>query len=218
MKKPYLFINMTLLSLALFACGDSKESFDKLITGAIMPEESTIVATSKADTPAFKTLEWTDLMPAEDLQALLNPPEYLDEVEDGSADDQISNQLKINTSKADPDDLYQQALVSKKVKTEMDGEKIRLAGFIVPLDFNDQQKLTEFFLVPYFGACIHVPPPPPNQIIYISYPQGIERPGLPDPFWVSGVLKTTLVENEMATSAYSMEVEQVERYREEWLY
>ena len=52
-----------------------------------------------------------------------------------------------------------------------------------------QGRVTEFFLVPYPGACIHVPPPPPNQIVLVRYPQGLKLTDIYTPLWVSGTLK-----------------------------
>ena len=75
--------------------------------------------------------------------------------------------------------------------------------------------ITEFFIVPFFGACIHVPPPPPNQIIYVKYPQGFKLEELYYPFWLSGMLKTSLVENDMATAAYAMDVKYLGLYSED---
>jgi hypothetical protein len=162
---------------------------------------------------AFKTVEWTDLMPEEDLNALSNPPEYINEVEDGSFEDQINDQFQ-NTINTIAEDRYQQALVSTSVVSELNGESIRIPGFIVPLEFNDDQTITQFFLVPYFGACIHMPPPPPNQMIFVNYPKGLKLNALYDPFWISGVLKTSLQENDMATSAYAMDMQTFESYQE----
>jgi len=162
---------------------------------------------------AFKTIEWTDLMPKEDLEILLNPPSYINDIEDGSFEDQISSQVA-NALAAASDDPYQQALSSTRIVQEMDGQAIRIPGFIVPLEFDDEQTITQFFLVPFFGACIHVPPPPPNQIIFVNYPKGLKIEALYDPFWISGVVKTSLVENEMATAAYSMQMESFELYSE----
>lgn len=161
----------------------------------------------------FKTVEWTDLMPKEDLDALLNPPSYVTEVEDGSVEDQISSQIQ-NSIAAAKDDRYQQALSSTKIIEEMNGKAIRIPGFIVPLEFDDEQTITQFFLVPFFGACIHVPPPPPNQIIFVNAPQGLKINALYDPIWISGVLKTTLIENDLATSAYSLQMQSFEFYDE----
>jgi hypothetical protein len=162
----------------------------------------------------FITIEWPDLMPKQDLDALLNPPEYLEDIVDGSFEDQISSQISSSIA-ASKDDPYQQALVSTNIRPEMNGQAIRIPGFIVPLEFSDDQVITEFFVVPFFGACIHVPPPPPNQIIHVKYPKGFSLKALYNPFWLSGVLKTTLLENEIATSVYAMEVLLIEDYTEE---
>jgi hypothetical protein len=50
----------------------------------------------------------------------------------------------------------------------LDGQNIRLPGYIVPLEVSEEGRTTEFLLVPYFGACIHVPPPPSNQIVHVK--------------------------------------------------
>lgn len=170
----------------------------------------------------YETVEWTDLMPKEDLDALLNPPEYLDDIEDGSEEDMLGSELnsgkneeRKQTMSATPEEeRYQQALVSKEIRPEFDGRHIRIPGFIVPLEFDDQQTITTFFLVPFFGACIHQPPPPPNQIIYAEYEPGFKLDALYDPFWVYGTVSTTLIENDLATAAYSMTVADFEPYTE----
>ena len=141
----------------------------------------------------------------------MNPPDYIDEIEDGSIEDQISSEVK-NTIAAASDDRYQQALVSTRVKNALDNRVVRIPGFIVPLEFSDDQNVTQFFLVPYFGACLHVPPPPPNQIILVNYPQGLQLGALYDPFWITGKLSTTITENEVATSAYSIQMDDYQPY------
>jgi hypothetical protein len=161
----------------------------------------------------FSTIEWTDLIPAKILQILENPPQYVTDMEDGSAQDQISSQIS-NSIAAASDDPYQQALVSTEVRAEMDGARVRLPGFIVPVEFDEEQIITQFFLVPYFGACLHMPPPPPNQIVLVDYPQGIELQELYTPFWISGEISTTVIENDMATSAYSMKMHGYKLYEE----
>lgn len=161
----------------------------------------------------YELVEWVDLMPDDDLEALMNPPEYLDEIEDGSMEDQISSQL-LGALENSADDRYQQALTSAKVKPEYDQRPIRLPGFIVPVEMNEQQLVTEFFLVPFFGACIHYPPPPPNQIIYVTSPQGVAQQNLYDAYWVEGILTTTLTENDVAVSAYAMTADNIELYEE----
>lgn len=161
----------------------------------------------------YESIDWVDLMPDDDLEALMNPPEYLDEIEDGSMEDQISSQL-LGALENSADDRYQQALTSAKVKPEYDQRPIRLPGFIVPVEMNEQQLVTEFFLVPFFGACIHYPPPPPNQIIYVTSKEGVAQQNLYDPYWVEGTLTTIITENEVAVSAYSMAADNIELYEE----
>ena len=167
---------------------------------------------NKLKTSTFETIDWDDLMPEEDLNALMNPPNYLDQIEDSTFENQTIDQIQSQITSS-IDDRYQQALVSKNIIKAMDGRAIRIPGFVVPLEF-DEETITEFFLVPYFGACIHSPPPPPNQIIYVHAPNGLELNTLYDPFWISGKLSTKLVENYMATAAYSMQMQSYEDYTE----
>lgn len=169
-------------------------------------------AQSKADA-RYTTIEWTDLMPADDLEALMNPPEELQNIEDGSEADQISSQIQAAIAQAS-DSRYQQALSSTRIRPEYNNKAIRIPGFIVPLSFGENNSITEFFIVPFFGACIHVPPPPPNQIIFGKYPPGFKLDALYDPFWVEGTLSTELVENDMATAAYTIKIDQISDYTE----
>jgi hypothetical protein len=150
-------------------------------------------------------------MPPEVLAILLNPPEYIAEIEDGSAEDQISSQIKSSVDQSE-EDAYQQALVSTDVNEDLDGAMIRIPGFVVPLEFDEEQTISQFFLVPYFGACLHMPPPPPNQIILVNAPKGIQMSALYDPFWIEGQLSTSFQENDMATSAYAMQLQRIEPY------
>ncbi len=193
--------------IALLSCDSTNNSNQNTTDSSASNRTNTLPKS------AFEIMEWTDLLPKDDLDALNNPPSYIDDIEDGSPEDQISGQIQ-NAITAASDDRYQQALSSKTVITELDGKAVRIAGFIVPLEFNDQQIVTEFFLVPYFGACIHVPPPPPNQIIFVQAPEGINVEALYDPFWISGILSTSITENDIATSAYSIKMHHYEPYTE----
>jgi len=72
---------------------------------------------------------------------------------------------------------------------QLDGKQVRIPGYLLPLEF-EGKLVTEFLLVPYVGACIHTPPPPPNQIVHVISEQGFETEGgLYTPVWVSGVMK-----------------------------
>ena len=167
----------------------------------------------QATDTVYRSIEWTDLMPQDDLEALLNPPDYLDDIEDGSEEDQLRGQFQLPASKAG-DDRYQQALQSTRIMSEFDQQKIRIPGYIVPLEFAKDQRVIRFFLVPYFGACIHVPPPPPNQIIYGIYDKGVKVNYLHEAFWLTGTLTTALIQNDVATSAYTLDVTDIAPYDE----
>lgn len=160
----------------------------------------------------YQEIEWVDLLPKEDLEALQNPPAELANIEDGSIADQIATSIG-QAMKPQQDTPYYRALVSTKIRPEYNKKKIKIAAFIVPLEFDDNQVVTEFFLVPYFGACIHIPPPPPNQIILAKSKKGIKLETIYDPFWLTGTMSTEIVEHEIATAAYQMDIDGVSEYQ-----
>ncbi|MCA0935241.1 DUF3299 domain-containing protein [Vibrio alginolyticus] len=97
------------------------------------------------------------------------------------------------------------------VRTELNGSLVKIPGFVIPLE-GDANTVTEFLLVPYFGACIHVPPPPPNQIIYVKFPEGAPVQELWDVVYVVGKLKTEVISHELAQTAYMIEGTKLETY------
>lgn len=162
----------------------------------------------------YPEVEWVALMPQEDLDALMNPPAYLDEVIDGSLEDVIDSAInnEISDAQNEAEDRYQQALISTQVVASMNGANIRIPGFVVPISFNENQAMTEFFLVPFFGACIHLPPPPPNQIILVNAPEGVALDDIYEPIWIAGTLNTHLTQHELATATYRMTIDHWEIY------
>lgn len=94
------------------------------------------------------------------------------------------------------------------VVTALDGKRVNIGGYIVPLDF-DATQVKEFLLVPFVGACIHVPPPPANQIIYVKSAKGFDIKGTFDPVYVTGKLTTTVAFTGLAEAGYSLEAEQI---------
>jgi hypothetical protein len=170
-----------------------------------------LAAQNEDEEQQFETIVWPDLIPEDVLEILMNPPAYISETEDGSIEDQIDSNIK-NAIATASDDPYQQALISTEVRPEMNGLMIRLPGFVVPLEFNEDQVITQFFLVPYFGACLHMPPPPPNQIVLVDAPRGLTVEELSTPLWISGKLSTQVTENDMAMSTYSLQMMDYERY------
>ena len=69
-------------------------------------------------------------------------------------------------------------------------------------------------LVPFFGACIHVPPPPPNQIIYVKFDEGAPVTKLWDVVYVTGELTTESQDTDLATTGYLLSAKKVDEYRE----
>jgi len=106
---------------------------------------------------------------------------------------------------------YQEAVRSAPVVRELNGRKIRLPGFVVPLDFEGVE-ISEFLLVPYFGACIHVPPPPSNQIVYVKTVASYPLQGLFDPVWVTGEIRTDAYPNDLGDAGYTLQATIIEPY------
>ena len=92
---------------------------------------------------------------------------------------------------------------------ELNGKSVRLGGYVVPLDF-EATNVKEFLLVPFVGACIHVPPPPANQIVYVKVDQGFEVSDTFTPVTVTGTIKTDLAITGLADAGYTMEATSVE--------
>lgn len=98
-------------------------------------------------------------------------------------------------------------------RSELAGQKVRLPGYVVPLEQADG-KLSEFLLVPYFGACIHSPPPPANQIVHVSLKTPVAARTM-DVVWVAGTLSAERRDSVMGVSGYGLAAERVEPYRSE---
>lgn len=143
---------------------------------------------------ASQEIDWLELMPKEDLNLLENMPEISHE-----GDGPVTL----------PDEI-----MTGRVVPEMDGKSGRIPGFVVPLKTTQDMRILEFFLVPYYGACIHVPPPPPNQIIHVKYKEGFKLEALYDPVWIEGTLKIEKTENDIASSSYSIVAEEVSPYEQ----
>lgn len=93
----------------------------------------------------------------------------------------------------------------------LDGKAVRIPGYIVPLDQNSEG-LKEMLLVPYYGACIHSPPPPSNQIIHVTLPRRAQGMRSMDTVWVRGTLQVSRSDSSIASSSYLMAATGVEPY------
>lgn len=103
---------------------------------------------------------------------------------------------------------------SAVVNRKLNGVRVKVPGYIVPLDMDGTGRVKTFFLVPYLGACIHVPPPPPNQIVYVILGKGGVRFGtLDEPYWVTGTLRTVMNGTRVAKASYTLVAQSMERYQ-----
>lgn len=94
---------------------------------------------------------------------------------------------------------------------ELEGKRVKIPGFMVPLDDN-QLKVTEFLLVPTPQACIHVPPPPPNQMVYVKMAKGTESK-VGAPIWVYGEFKISTKRSQYGEVSFEVNAEEVEDYK-----
>jgi hypothetical protein len=100
----------------------------------------------------------------------------------------------------------------KSPALQLQGKRVSIPGFMVPLE-DDEDVVTEFLLVPYAGACIHVPPPPPNQIVYVKMSQNAKvKMSFTDPIIVTGQLKISTVQSPYGDVSYNLTAESVKPY------
>jgi hypothetical protein len=104
---------------------------------------------------------------------------------------------------------------SAPVNPKLDNRRVRIPGFAVPLD-GEKDKAREFLLVPYFGACIHAPAPPANQVIHVVVDKSVKTVKLSPALWISGTMRTVHSDTRMGASGYEMTVDKVEPYKLEY--
>lgn len=95
---------------------------------------------------------------------------------------------------------------------ELNETKVRIPGYTVPFEFGANAEIKEFLLVPYYGACLHAPPPPPNQTVFVIADEPIRLRDLAQAVWIEGTLFTQTQESELADAAYTIRVDRVETY------
>lgn len=95
---------------------------------------------------------------------------------------------------------------------ELNETKVRIPGYTVPFEFGANAEIKEFLLVPYYGACLHAPPPPPNQTVFAMTEEPIKLRDLAQAVWIEGTIFTQTQESELADAAYTIRVDKVEIY------
>ena len=155
--------------------------------GTPAPSTSDKNKAAKRAPNAIREIDWDELIPPDARSKFLaGPPpaahDYLGEC--GMAAQQV---MDVNVNK------------------ELNGQSLKIPGFIVPLDVGKDGLVSEFFLVPYFGACIHVPPPPPNQIVYVKMAKGVALDSIYEAYWITGRMKTANRTTRLGAAAYQLD-------------
>ncbi len=198
---------LLLLSTLLTACDkDNPEtSIPDPVTSmreatATVLQAGTIQAAELSNSDAIE-LEWEALIPADwRLDKLMD--EY--NADNLSDDDPRAKELmeKLKT-------FWRES----PVVHDYDGKIVKLPGFVIPLEM-DAKAIQEFLLVPYFGACIHTPPPPPNQTVYVVIDKMHAYHGqLFDTVWVTGKISVEKLSSELGEAGYRIEARKVEPYQ-----
>ncbi len=126
-----------------------------------------------------------------------------------STDRKRLEQEDLSVAHVGPESAFGQDMKSRqaagfKAVDTFDRQRIKIAGYFVPLEETDVGELEELLFVPYYGACIHVPPPPANQIIYAKLRKPLSETSMFDAYWLEGTLVAQTHNNELAEVAYSM--------------
>lgn len=149
-------------------------------------------------------IQWDDLMPAnfsyKTLRDQIDFSQY--DLSSLSDDDPEAQRLYSDMT---------QALASAPVVDALGGAHIKLAGFVVPLEM-DGDSVYSFLLVPYYGACIHTPPPPSNQIVFVQTQGGYEMGPMDEPVYVSGTLMIEAQQSELGSSGYTLYAGRIDPY------
>jgi len=172
--------------------------------GGNQPSSSTIIASNKNHVPkkiTYKDIDWVDLVPKD-----WNPAKELDDID---FDTLVDGDPKAGAA------LMRLRIIWDAAPAEpsLDGKNIRITGFAVPLEGRGDD-ISEFLLVPYFGACIHTPPPPANQIIHVFASKTPKNFGMMYPYTISGTLKIDKSPTDMGFSTYVIQADSVQVYKE----
>ena len=132
-------------------------------------------------------ITWTDLLPAD----------AFDFVPEGGVTDEMWS---------DPDFLMAVEKAGLATVKELNGINIRLTGFMVPLDvdFGEADTVTEFVLVPSAGMCMHVPPPPPNQMLMVRFDKPVRIRHMYQPIGINGIVSIDEPNDEAFGSIYNV--------------
>ncbi len=146
---------------------------------------------SFAETP--KTITWEDLIPPGVPYGEIIGEGEIDTVNDRWLPEFDENATKLNMA--------------------LHGAYIRMPGYVLPLDISTSG-VTSFIMVPYVGACVHTPPPPANQLVFVDSKTPWPSDRMWDPVWVTGRMRHELQSTSIADIGYAMTADHIEVY--EW--
>jgi hypothetical protein len=150
---------------------------------------------------AVREITWDDLLPEG-----WNPMAVIDTLDLDSLDDADPRAMEAMEKLKE---MWRRAPSNPAIA----GKAVRIPGFTVPLELG-RREVKEFLLVPYFGACIHVPPPPANQVIHVVADRPVKLAGDMQAVWVEGVIELDALSTEMGDAGYRLRAGKVERYTE----
>ena len=189
---------MVVLALCLVVTGGASSSFAAQETAVewknLLPElpplkDPTTVLTGDQQLD-LETIIWARGISAEERQLEHNQP---------ALQDAVKYEKQFKDAGIDLDKLlekyqaWQREIARRQelVNEKLNSKSIKIAGYLLPIEFSEKGQ-TDFLLVPYVGACVHVPPPPPNQIVFVKLAEKMVVKDLYTPVWVKGVIKTQL--------------------------
>jgi hypothetical protein len=161
--------------------------------------DSANVPLSAAQSTEWPEIKWEDMIPKD-----WDPTAEFKDLDFSKLQDSDSRAVEAL-------DKLKRAWDNAPPEPSMNGRKGRIAGFTVPLE-HQGDKVTEFLIVPYFGACIHVPPPPANQIIHAKSARPLTGVKMMMPIWTYGAFSVQHEETQWGVSGYRMTVDKVMPY------
>ena len=171
-----------------------------LFLAAITALPAGMAKAAESETTGAIELEWNDLIPQD-----WRPDKLMEKYDaDGLSDDDPRAIELMEKLKA----LWNEA----PVVHDYDGKIVKLPGFVVPVEM-DEETIREFLLVPYYGACIHVPPPPANQTVHVvTDEQHGYRGELFDTVWVTGSIRVEKISGELGDAGYRIQAHAIEPF------
>lgn len=166
----------------------------------IVYSDSSISLRENIRNKQVQAITWQSLLPAYERELIMKyQPTQAKTVSD------LTEQV-LRSIEASSDKSYQNAMVSTNTVDHFDGSHVALSGFVVPIEFHVDNTPSLVFLVPYYGACIHFPPPPPNQIVFARLAPGFKNFDITQAYQFEGQLQQGMFEDQLGTSAYTIEV------------